>query len=188
MMSKADYQAHCALANDPLRARGDLLEELAGRLSRFFNAFPEDLLERARDPKLTITDPIAGTGDLEHRLIIPYGEDEWSMLLVRAVPHSSGRRGVTLQTRLSVTLDCLGDFSAWPHYKQPEADVSRFLAIVERFLADPDTAISRTGECCVFCGRALKDDASRLRGIGPDCYEWYGDLMQHLRPHHPKAA
>lgn len=182
-----EYEAIVAEATAQIRYAYRPIDILVGRVCAFFCEVPDRLADRARTPKLIVVDPARNGRDFEHRLIIPYGTDSWEASLIRVEPKRPNSREVVLRTRLTVHLDVLDKIEVHPRYKSFAADVDRFVVIVERFLADPDAVFALSGANCVFCGRALTDEASRLRGIGPDCFEEYGDLMKYLRPTHPVA-
>lgn len=182
-----EYQVLIECATVQLVDESRTMATLVGKLGSFHYELSERMAKRARKPKFTIIDPSKGDGDFEHRLIVPFDTlGDYQLSLIRVVPKPKGR-DAQLKPRLVVHLDVLEDIEARPLYKDFGPDVARFLAIVERFLDDPDAAFALSGANCVFCGRPLTDEASRLRGIGPDCFEEYGDLMKYLRPTHPVA-
>ena len=186
-MVKTEYEQIVEAATAPLLAESRTMAILAGKLCNFHYELSERMAKRARKPKFTIIDPPKGEGDFEHRLIVPFDKlDDYRLELIRVVPRPKARDAL-LKPRLAVRLDSCDTIEAHPRYKDFGPDVARFLAIVERFIADPDAAFAASGSHCVFCGRPLTDEASRLRGIGPDCFEEYGDLMKYLRPTHPVA-
>lgn len=65
-----------------------------------------------------------------------------------------------------------------------ECDVhaEKLCTTAARFVADPAAAVAASGTNCAFCGRALTDPQSRIRGIGPECFGHYGDFLHHLVP------
>jgi hypothetical protein len=50
-----------------------------------------------------------------------------------------------------------------------EADVRRALNVMREFLDDHRAVFARSHDHCCCCGRALTDELSRSRGIGPEC-------------------
>jgi hypothetical protein len=54
---------------------------------------------------------------------------------------------------------------------------ARMLRLVDSFLADPAAVITQRAAWCGFCGRALTDEQSRARGVGPECLRRRGTLF-----------
>jgi hypothetical protein len=52
----------------------------------------------------------------------------------------------------------------------PESFV-RLVQTLEQFHADPASVFQRSQDHCSCCRRKLTDQVSRLRGIGPECWE-----------------
>ena len=55
------------------------------------------------------------------------------------------------------------------------------MALVEMarsFLADPQSVIARNTDNCCCCGKALRDEVSRARGVGPECLTKMGVFFQ----------
>jgi hypothetical protein len=54
-------------------------------------------------------------------------------------------------------------------YRTAEADVGRAIEVMRDFLGDHGAVFARSHDHCSCCGRALIDELSRSRGIGPEC-------------------
>jgi hypothetical protein len=59
-------------------------------------------------------------------------------------------------------------------YPTAEEDARRVVATVRSFLEDAKAVLARSRDNCCICGRALTDELSRSRGIGPECIEKTG--------------
>ncbi len=47
--------------------------------------------------------------------------------------------------------------------------VKRMIDTINQFVVCPEEVFARSSDHCCICGRALSDDVSRTRGIGPEC-------------------
>lgn len=56
----------------------------------------------------------------------------------------------------------------WKNAARTRRVFETMLGMLDTFANDPDALLSHSTNCCI-CGRALTDDASRARGIGPEC-------------------
>jgi hypothetical protein len=54
-------------------------------------------------------------------------------------------------------------------YRTAETDVGRVVDVIRDFLDDHRAVFARSHDHCSCCGRALTDELSRSRGIGPEC-------------------
>jgi hypothetical protein len=54
-------------------------------------------------------------------------------------------------------------------YATAEDDARRVVATVRSFIEDARAVLARSCDNCCICGRALTDELSRSRGIGPEC-------------------
>jgi hypothetical protein len=60
--------------------------------------------------------------------------------------------------------------SRWQIGPSSDADFDRLLAGVQQFVATPWGAFCQSASRCCICWKVLKDELSRARGIGPECY------------------
>jgi hypothetical protein len=56
-------------------------------------------------------------------------------------------------------------------------DVMTTLGTMEEFLLNPKSVLARSHDNCCCCGRSLRDELSRSRGIGPECIRGIGFLL-----------
>ncbi len=57
----------------------------------------------------------------------------------------------------------------WRDESKTINSLSRICETILQFLEDPERVFARSSDHCCICGRALTDDTSRTRGIGPEC-------------------
>jgi hypothetical protein len=56
--------------------------------------------------------------------------------------------------------------------------IERASAAVSAFVTDPVQAMALSANHCCLCGRALTDERSRSRGVGPECVRFLNHLVQ----------
>ncbi len=56
--------------------------------------------------------------------------------------------------------------------KYGDEALARLLAGVDQFVADPMQAFANSSDHCCLCGRWLREEESRVRGIGPECHRY----------------
>lgn len=56
-------------------------------------------------------------------------------------------------------------------------DVVTVLGTMDDFLNAPTSVLARSHDHCCCCGRGLRDELSRSRGIGPECIKTIGFMM-----------
>lgn len=200
-MKHDEFIALAAPAAAVLGSRRAAFADLGGRMSRYFGELRQRLKGK-RSLRVTLSDPPATADDREHLLVLSDrcsvsrdGSEQWQLTLIRVDPVDSPRR-CKLVERMVVCYDrplAQGDDSirigrASTDPARAEADARRIVANIDAFLADPIRAIARSGTHCVHCRKALTDDLSRARGIGPDCFEQRGDLSGLLWPIETEVA
>jgi hypothetical protein len=62
-------------------------------------------------------------------------------------------------------------------YSTGEADVRRIVSTIRSFMDDGRAVLARCRDNCCICGRALTDELSRARGIGPECIRFCGSFL-----------
>lgn len=65
-------------------------------------------------------------------------------------------------------------------YQEAHIIVPRLCRIAARFLDDPRAAVAASGQRCAICYRPLADPESRARGIGPECFDTWGELLDRI--------
>jgi hypothetical protein len=150
--------------------------------------------KRAPGVKVTIREP-AGVGGTEHRLTFepqtvrkgPRGceVDPRSIvaILSEVVPaNPEGGKDAKWRVRLMIVLNPGPTLvRVGLHYPRTlDVDAGRLCRVARGFIEDPAKAVAASGTHCAFCGRGLTDPASRVRGIGPECFAKYGDFINWL--------
>ncbi len=81
---------------------------------------------------------------------------------------------ITDDKLLSITLKP-GELPRYSQISLRYGDVAleRFLQVVRTFVKEPQRVFSGGQDFCGICGRRLTDEASRTRGIGPECLVKY---------------
>lgn len=59
-----------------------------------------------------------------------------------------------------------------------DAALERMVGVMQDFITDPDAVFSRSAGRCCLCQRALTDEVSRGRGIGPECVQKYAGISR----------
>ncbi len=62
-------------------------------------------------------------------------------------------------------------------HSSAENDVMTVLGAMEDFLVNPRSVLARSHDNCCCCGRGLRDELSRSRGIGPECIKTIGVMV-----------
>lgn len=70
---------------------------------------------------------------------------------------------------LSVLVETTARKTRWYHNGKSDEAATAIVEMAKLFVADPQSVIAKnTNNCCV-CGKALRDEVSRARGVGPEC-------------------
>jgi hypothetical protein len=62
----------------------------------------------------------------------------------------------------------------WRYSVANAEDIARAVGTIQDFLTDHLAVLARSHDNCCVCGRALTDELSRSRGIGPECIQKIG--------------
>jgi hypothetical protein len=192
--ASVDWDSLRALANTYLTSQGEVGERfrvavgqlLRGRWEKMREAIP--VADRTRRPNVSLR--LIADGQPAAKLIVlprwvrssnAVDFDRLDLELFTEAPYP-GREGVKLTRQASVVLnppDSLvrsisgGVFPDVFHTGliRPSVmgDLQRVLGVMADFLADGRALLARSHGHCSLCGRALTDEVSRARGVGPEC-------------------
>jgi hypothetical protein len=90
------------------------------------------------------------------------------LLVERELTSAGGQVGKNRQQQIVVSLRP-ERVDLKRYRRSAEEDVHRVVQTIRSFLSDRRAVLARSHDNCCVCGRALTDELSRSRGIGPEC-------------------
>jgi len=152
--------------------------EVAGPL---FEAMLLGKGELARRPNVSMRLP--ALGEPSARLLVTPGWDRRRKLVMpfihaEFVVERTARAGIVCNKPLpdvELAIDILDDGPRWRRWSTASgaSALDRMARTMGEFVERPDVVFARSAGRCCLCGRGLTDEASRGRGIGPECIEKY---------------
>jgi len=79
---------------------------------------------------------------------------------------------------LGVCVKTAAQKARWYLNGKSDEAATALVEMARLFVADPQSVISRNTDNCCCCGRALRDEVSRARGVGPECLTKMGVFFQ----------
>lgn len=70
---------------------------------------------------------------------------------------------------LKVSVETSARRTMWYRYGKSDGAATALVEMARVFVDDPQSVISRNTANCCCCGKSLRDEVSRARGVGPEC-------------------
>jgi hypothetical protein len=185
-----ELEAARRAAEAALAAGAQVLERLRQSAAGFFAVQLEGETVFTRRPPVSLTLPLGGTPPARLALVPQGRRNRWAKTttlntefvcgeLVVDYPCTESRCASRVELGLSLTPGQLWLTRCCARSGEAAA---RVVEVAEEFFADPASVFSRSEYCCCICGRALIDEVSRSRGIGPECHKRVDEYFHLRRP------
>ena len=79
---------------------------------------------------------------------------------------------------LAVLVETSAKKMRWYFNGKSEEAAMALVEMAKLFVADPQSVIARNTNNCCCCGKPLRDEVSRARGVGPECLTKMGVFFQ----------
>jgi hypothetical protein len=176
--AKPDWAAIRAAADGALAENSPTLQTFREKVATLFRAMLEDAEEPfKRRPPVSLR--LICQGEPPAKLIVHPGWNsvaktinlDWAKceLLQETLKIAKGERARMFGKQVSFGISTERPSSVGSMYRTAETDVSRAIEVMREFLDDHAAVFARSHDHCCCCGRALTDELSRSRGIGPEC-------------------
>lgn len=107
-------------------------------------------------------------GTVRHGEFVPQTEKLYCELLQERTGMVDGTEARKFTRRLAFTVK-LGGVSLGSIYPSAVEDARTALEVMADFISDPRCVFARSHDHCCCCGKGLRDELSRARGVGPEC-------------------
>lgn len=107
-------------------------------------------------------------GTTRHGEFVPQADKLYCELLQERTEIVDGTEARSFTRRLTFILkpECASLDTIYPSAAE---DARTALGVMADFISDARTVFARSHDHCCCCGRGLRDESSRARGVGPEC-------------------